>query len=70
MSDTISTEISESAQSPKQVTHDGVTTIQHSLKDQIEADKYLTSRRATRRRAFPIKMAKVVPGSATGGLSD
>jgi len=33
--------IEQNAQGPKQAAADGVSTSQHSLKDQIEADKYL-----------------------------
>lgn len=42
----LSESIEESAQQPKRGVVDGVTFTQHSLKDQIEADKYLAAKNA------------------------
>ena len=42
----LSQQIEQSAQQPKSGTFDGQTFTQHSLKEQIEADKYLESKKA------------------------
>lgn len=55
--------IEESALGPKRVTSDGQTTEQHSLQDQIEADRYLSSKRAAR-RGLGIRLVKLIPPSA------
>ncbi len=41
--------IEENAQGPAEVTGDSGSMKQHSLKDQIEADRYLKSRQASQR---------------------
>ncbi len=42
----LSESIEESAQQPKSGNFDGVNFTQHSLKEQIEADKYLEAKKA------------------------
>ena len=54
--------IDSSAQGPKQVTADGMSISQHSLKDQIEADQYLQSRATARASGLGIKRLKISPG--------
>ena len=39
--------IKQDAQDPKEVESDGTRVVQRSLKDQIEADRYLSSKDAT-----------------------
>ena len=54
--------IKQNAQGPKQATADGVSAQQHSLAEQIEADKYLAGKEAASRnpaRAFT--RVKIVP---------
>jgi hypothetical protein len=53
--------IEESAKGPRQVTADGVTAQQHSLPDQIEADKYLAQKKAAGDPAKAFARAKIVP---------
>jgi len=58
--------IADDAANPRQVTVDGVTVQQHSLPDQIAADKYLQSRTAARtdpRKAFT-RVKIVAPGAS------
>ena len=65
MADTdIEIAIAANALGPKQATVDGVTVQQHSLADQIAADKHLASKRATAdpRKAFC--RVKIVPPGA------
>ena len=62
MTDSLDNSISENAAGPKQVTSDGVTVQQHPLPDQIAADKYLESRKASRARGLGVKLTKVSPG--------
>jgi hypothetical protein len=64
MADDLDNAIKTNAQGPKQATADGVTVQQHSLADQIAADKYLASKRAGRNPARAITRVKIVsPGT-------
>ena len=55
--------IKSNAEGPKRVTSDGVTVEQHPLADQIAADKYLQSKRASRKGGLRLKLVKLGPGS-------
>ena len=58
-------DIESNAKGPKRVTGDEGSYTAHSLKDQIEADKYLTGKDATQNQKFPLRMVKFVPPGAT-----
>jgi hypothetical protein len=58
MSD-LSSNIENNATAPAKVTSDGVSVEQHSLADQIAADKYLASKTASRRKGLGIKFSKI-----------
>jgi len=51
--------IEENAKQPKSVSADNVDVSQHSLRDQIEADKYLRNRSAANKKRLPIRFQKV-----------
>ena len=56
--------IRRNADNPKQASADGVSVQQHSLADQIAADKYLASKRAGRNPAKALTRVKIVhPGT-------
>lgn len=63
MSEAIETAIESNASGPKQVTVDGNTVTQHSLADQIAADKHLGAKEQAR-SAFPLRMNKISPPGA------
>ncbi|MEM9108600.1 MAG: hypothetical protein AAGC72_01095 [Planctomycetota bacterium] len=63
MSD-LSTNITTNASGPKKASTGDVTVEQHSLKDQIEADKYLKGQTATNKSKLPIRLARIKPGGA------
>jgi len=54
--------IEENAQKPKRASGDIGSVEQHSLKDQIEADRYLASRRRRRRPYLALRFAKLTHG--------
>lgn len=54
--------IEENAAGPKKVSGDAGSVEQHSLKDQIEADKYLAAKKAAQTKGLGIKLAKISPG--------
>lgn len=56
--------IRENASGPKRVQADSGSVEQHSLKDQIEADKFLASKEALR-RGIGIKNVKISPDGTT-----
>jgi hypothetical protein len=55
--------IRENAAGPKRAQADSVTVEQHDLKDQIEADRYLSSKEAAKKK-LGVRMTKVVPPGA------
>ncbi|MFO8014547.1 MAG: hypothetical protein R6X20_14710 [Phycisphaerae bacterium] len=62
MAETLDDTIRENAQGPAEAKGDSVSVRQHDLADQIAADKYLESKRASRRKGLGVKMAKLSPG--------
>lgn len=53
--------IKQNAQGPAEVSGDSGSMKQHSLREQVEADRYLSSRDATRRRTRGLNVAKLSP---------
>ena len=56
--------IRESAQKPAEVSSDAGSVKQHSLKDQIEADRYLTSKEAANSSKRGLRFNKLIPPGA------
>ena len=62
MADDLKDKIKENAEGPKQASADGVSTQQHALADQIEADKYLAGKTAVSKNpAKAFTRVKIVP---------
>lgn len=59
--------IAENAAGPAKAAVDGQAVEQHPLRDQIEADRYLESKRASRARGLGVRRTKAVPPGAAGG---
>ena len=53
--------IRENMTGPKRVTGDAGSVEQHSLKDQIEAERFLASKEATKRPGLGIRLTKLAP---------
>lgn len=64
MADDLDTAIEENATGPKSASGDSGSVEQHSLPDQIAADKYLESKKASRAKGLGIKLVKLSPGGA------
>jgi len=64
MPDDLKDAIKEAAQNPESAEADGVRVKQHSLKDQIEADKYLAAKETARSNRLGIRLVKIVPPGA------
>ena len=62
MTDGLDSAIQENAAGPKKASGDSVSVEQHDLADQIAADKYLESKRASRAKGLGIRRAKISPG--------
>jgi len=58
--------IRDNAAGPKRAQGDAGSVDQHALRDQIDADRYLASKRAAARPARAIRMTRLVPPGATG----
>ncbi len=62
MSETIDNSIQENAAGPRKASGDSGSVEQHSLQDQIAADKYLESKKASRSKGLGVKLVKISPG--------
>jgi len=58
----LDTAIQENAAGPRKAAGDSHSMEQHPLPDQIAADKYLESKKASRSKGLGIKLAKIAPG--------
>ncbi|MBX3452742.1 MAG: hypothetical protein KF777_24615 [Planctomycetaceae bacterium] len=56
--------IRENAQGPAKATGDSGSVEQHSLQDQIEADRYLASKQAAKSKSRGLRFSKLVPPGA------
>ncbi len=54
--------IETNAAGPKKASGDSGSVEQHGLADQIAADKYLESKKASRVKGLGVKLAKISPG--------
>ena len=61
MAEDLSDTIVENAQGPSKASGDAGSMEQHSLPDQIAADRYLESKKAARRKGLGIQLKKLVP---------
>ena len=62
MTEDLDSSIQQNAISPKRASVDGLDVEQQPLPDQIAADKYLESKKASRSKGLGIKLAKISPG--------
>ena len=53
--------IRENAKAPAKATGDSGSVEQHPLRDQIEADRYLASKKAAKSKKLGVRFTKVVP---------
>jgi len=62
LADELDNAIKENAAGPKKASGDSGAVEQHDLQDQIEVDKYLESKKASRAKGLGIKLTKISPG--------
>ena len=62
MSEELDNSIETNAAGPRKASGDSGSVEQHSLADQIAADKYLESKKASRTQGLGIKLVKISPG--------
>ena len=62
MAEDLDNTIRDNAAGPKRAAGDAGSVEQHGLGDQIAADKYLESKKASRAKGLGIKLAKISPG--------
>jgi len=60
--DTLDNKIAENAAGPRKASGDSGSVEQHSLADQIAADKYLESKNASQSKGLGVKLVKLSPG--------
>ena len=61
MPDDLEQAIKEAAQAPARASDDAGSMEQHPLPDQIATDRYLESKKASRKKGLPVKFAKLAP---------
>ena len=64
MADNLDNTIRENAEGPAEARTDAGSVKQHSLRDQIEADRYLQSKKAAKKKGLGIALKKLVPPGA------
>ncbi len=62
VTDTLDNSINTTAEGPAKASGDSGSVEQHKLSEQIAADKYLESKKASRAKGLGIKLAKISPG--------
>ena len=62
MTEPLDNTIITNASGPRRASGDSGSVEQHGLADQIAADKYLESKKASRAKGMGIKLAKISPG--------
>jgi len=53
--------IKDNASGPKRAQGDSGSVEQHGLKDQVEADRYLNSKAAAKKKGLGIKITRAIP---------
>jgi len=64
MADDLEQTIRENAQGPSEARGDAGGVKQHSLADQIAADRYLESKKAAKKKGLGVTLKKLVPPGA------
>ena len=62
VTDTLDNSIKTNAEGPAKASGDSGSVEQHKLSEQIAADKYLESKKASRAKGLGVKLAKISPG--------
>ncbi len=62
MGEELDNSIQQNASGPRKASGDSGSIEQHGLADQIAADKYLESKKASRAKGLGVKLAKISPG--------
>lgn len=64
MADDLEQTIRDNASGPAKASGDSGSMEQHRLRDQIEADRYLNSKKATKSKSRGLRLSKLVPPGA------
>lgn len=67
MPDDLEQAIRDNAAGPKRAQGDSGSVDQHTLTDQIEADRYLASKQAAAAPARALRLTRLIPPGAEGG---
>ena len=64
MPDNLDDAIQQNAEGPAKASGDSGSIEQHSLRDQIDADRYLASKKAARKKKLGVRFSKLIPPGA------
>lgn len=65
MPDDLEQTIRDNAQGPAKAAGDAGSVEQHSLPDQIAADRYLNAKQAAKSKSLGLRVTKIIPPGAT-----
>lgn len=65
MAEDLTNTIQDNASGPRRATGDSGSVEQHAIKDQIDADRYLESKKATRKKGLGVKLVKLSPSGTS-----
>lgn len=66
MPEDLTNTIQDNASGPRRAAGDSGSVEQHGLNDQIDADRYLESKKATRKKGLGVKFVKLTPPGTSG----
>jgi len=64
LAEQLTDQIRENAQGPRRASGDSGSVEQHSLQDQIAADRYLASKEAAKRKGLGVRLGRMIPPGA------
>jgi hypothetical protein len=64
LAEQLTDQIRENAQGPRRASGDSGSVEQHSLTEQMAADRYLASKEAAKRKGMGIRVGKMIPPGA------
>lgn len=65
MAEDLTNTIQDNASGPRRATGDSGSVEQHAIKDQIDADRYLESKKTTRKKGLGVKLVKLSPSGTS-----
>ena len=69
MTDSLDDKIKKNAEGPAKASGDSGSIQQHKLSDQIEADRYLSAKKAMKSKRLGLRITKLIPPGTNEGVN-